>query len=140
MTQQIFDPKLVRKPEVQRNIKRWLRALRSGKYKQARGNLHKTTNKGEQDGFCCLGVMIDITDRKGWTRAIKLASGRGFSMKHPLAFVGGESMPSDALCNQFGILNQNGARVLAMFNDSPNGTFSTVANMIEKALKEALGS
>jgi hypothetical protein len=32
----------------------WLKALRSGKYKQARGQLKKG------NGFCCLGVLTDL--------------------------------------------------------------------------------
>src|SRR5690349_2303722 len=34
--------------------KRWLRALRSGKYQQSQKYLHKG------DSFCCLGVLCDI--------------------------------------------------------------------------------
>ena len=35
--------------------RRWLRALRSGKYTQCKGSLHI-----KDDGFCCLGVLCDI--------------------------------------------------------------------------------
>jgi hypothetical protein len=34
--------------------KKWLKALRSGKYRKARGALRKST------GFCCLGVLTDL--------------------------------------------------------------------------------
>jgi len=37
------------------NSKKWIEALRSGKYKQGR---HHLKNKGE---FCCLGVFCDIS-------------------------------------------------------------------------------
>lgn len=36
--------------------KRWVKALRSGKYKQGRDYLHKTG----PDRFCCLGVACDL--------------------------------------------------------------------------------
>lgn len=36
--------------------KRWIKALRSGKYKQGKGRL-----RNEKDEFCCLGVFCDIT-------------------------------------------------------------------------------
>jgi hypothetical protein len=39
------------KPEVK---KKWLKALRSGKYEQAQGRLH------EDSKFCCLGVLCDL--------------------------------------------------------------------------------
>jgi hypothetical protein len=35
----------------------WLEALRSGVYKQGRGQLRTI---GEQDSFCCLGVLCDL--------------------------------------------------------------------------------
>lgn len=43
------------KPEVK---KKWLKALRSGEYKQAVGRL---CNEG---AFCCLGVLCDIKDKE----------------------------------------------------------------------------
>lgn len=42
---------------------KWLKALRSGKYTQARDRL-----KCEQ-GFCCLGVLMDTYDSNGWDEA-----------------------------------------------------------------------
>lgn len=44
----------------------WLKALRSGEYKQTGGSLN------DYDGFCCLGVACDVLsftknyDSKGW--------------------------------------------------------------------------
>lgn len=38
----------------------WVRALRSGKYKQATGALRN------EDGFCCLGVLCDVYDSDKW--------------------------------------------------------------------------
>jgi hypothetical protein len=45
-------PKL--KPEIKT---RWVDALRSGKYKQGRGQLHHTLN---ENTFCCLGILCDV--------------------------------------------------------------------------------
>jgi len=39
-------------------LKEWTEALRSGKYKQGRGELRKTSPEG--DKFCCLGVKMDL--------------------------------------------------------------------------------
>jgi hypothetical protein len=45
------------------NRKKWIKALRSGKYKQGKGYLHI---KGEkQDSFCCLGVACDLALKAG---------------------------------------------------------------------------
>jgi len=38
---------------------KWIAALRSGEYKQTKGALRKA------DGFCCLGVLCDLTRKEG---------------------------------------------------------------------------
>ena len=45
--------------------KKWLAALRSGKYKQTRNQLREVVADGE-DGFCCLGVLCDVVNPNGW--------------------------------------------------------------------------
>lgn len=40
--------------------RKWLRALRSGKYKQTEGGLHCS------NGYCCLGVLCDVIDNSKW--------------------------------------------------------------------------
>lgn len=42
-------------------LRTWVAALRSGKYEQARGALHPTT-----DTFCCLGVACDVYASDRW--------------------------------------------------------------------------
>lgn len=51
---------------------RWVEALRSNNYKQAKGYLKS------EDGFCCLGVLCDIAVKDGVIAApIKLEGGYG---------------------------------------------------------------
>ena len=38
----------------------WLKALRSGKYRQGTERLRT------ENGFCCLGVLCDIGEKKAW--------------------------------------------------------------------------
>ena len=45
------------------NQKKWIAALRSGKYRQTRGRLN------DADGFCCLGVACDVFDPTGWKQS-----------------------------------------------------------------------
>jgi hypothetical protein len=45
------------KPEVK---EKWVEALRSGDYTQAKGKLTKTDPDGEPVGYCCLGVLCDL--------------------------------------------------------------------------------
>jgi hypothetical protein len=48
-------------------IKKWIKVLRSRKYKQGTGALrtHGPT-ECSVDRFCCLGVLCDIIDPAGW--------------------------------------------------------------------------
>lgn len=49
---------IIRTPEQKRTLRKWIRALRSGKYQQGRGTLCQF-DKGEFK-YCCLGVLGDI--------------------------------------------------------------------------------
>jgi hypothetical protein len=40
-------------------VSRWVKALRSGEYKQGKEWLHQKNDRG-QDRFCCLGVLCDL--------------------------------------------------------------------------------
>jgi hypothetical protein len=44
-------------PEIKQ---KWLMALRSGEYKQSRGELNRMDPAGIFDGYCCLGVLCDL--------------------------------------------------------------------------------
>jgi hypothetical protein len=49
-------------------IKKWVKALRSGKYKQGTGKL-----RDEENNFCCLGVLTDLYIKKNklkWNNGI----------------------------------------------------------------------
>jgi hypothetical protein len=43
---------------------KWIEALRSGKFPQATGELKKIRS-GEVVGFCCLGVLCELTGKDG---------------------------------------------------------------------------
>ncbi len=40
--------------------RKWIAALRSGKYKQTAGSLCRTDNKGKPAAYCCLGVLCEV--------------------------------------------------------------------------------
>lgn len=52
-------------------ITQWVAALRSGRYKQTTGKLHRTApvewagNITAPEGFCCLGVLCDLAAKAG---------------------------------------------------------------------------
>ena len=45
--------------------RRWLEALRSGKYAQNKGSLRQARPDGTF-GFCCLGVLCDVVMPEAW--------------------------------------------------------------------------
>lgn len=49
------------KPKLNPNARKWVRALRSGKYRQCKGALEKVDKDGSK--FCCLGVACDLFNR-----------------------------------------------------------------------------
>lgn len=52
------------KTKLNPNARKWIKALRSGKYKQAREKLCKVDSKGNER-FCCLGVACDLFIKSG---------------------------------------------------------------------------
>mgnify|MGYP000560213115 CR=1 FL=1 len=46
---------------------KWLKALRSGEYKQGREVMRQTILDGDECVFCCLGVLADINHADEWS-------------------------------------------------------------------------
>lgn len=66
-----------RTPEQIRNIKRWVRALRSGKYSQTKGALCKWSPDGVE-AYCCLGVAANELLPGEWIRPTYIDEGEEF--------------------------------------------------------------
>lgn len=72
--------------------KKWIAALRSGEYKQGRGNLRVVSRK--QTRHCCLGVACEISgvkafsdprrtaDLNGWQSSLRYGFGNGRSERY----------------------------------------------------------
>jgi hypothetical protein len=90
-------------------IKEWVAALRSGEYEQCEGSLklYREFNnaKGkfgdweelEKPRFCCLGVLCDLAEQKGITKAEPMKNGATVS------FDGGQGLPPESVENWAGI-------------------------------------
>ena len=120
--------------------KEWLVALRSGKYKQCKGQLHN----GE--GFCCLGVLLDACVLGYWVAAtnkeLELASdGLATRDKEHWAYVyeGTRSPPITEVPKDFLVqLADNDMTTLMTMNDN-GSSFKTIANYIETEIKPSIG-
>jgi hypothetical protein len=93
---------------------KWVEALRSGKYQQARGKLRK----GEK--FCCLGVLCDLVDSSKWSRS---------------RWDGELRLPPNPLIVELGITTQFSYYSTELSNMNDKGkTFPEIADYIEANL------
>lgn len=99
---------------------RWVKALRSSKYKQAQGQLKK------DDGFCCLGVLCDLAVKDGgkpWGISYHNDSSVGIHEAY---------LPEDMSEFLFGKQAYDIQDFLAGLNDNYNYNFKEIADVIEK--------
>src|ERR1700722_37506 len=96
--------------------KKWVAALRSGKYGQAQGGLKKG------DSYCCLGVLCKVASPTTRWRAYH-GGDRYF-------FKGEAHMPPQSILDTVGLTRKSAER-LANLNDS-NETFKKIATIINK--------
>jgi|ERR1041384_6246888 hypothetical protein len=120
----------------QRIKKLWIKALRSGKYKQGQGGLRPS-----KDTFCCLGVLCDVQRREGYGQWRK-EDGAGEFM-----FTGNgktfEGSPATGIlplgtCEWAGLPDEGdpklGRRVTAANLNDEGKNFDYIADKIEKYL------
>ncbi len=99
-------------------IKKWIVALRSKKYQQCREQL-----KSEK-GFCCLGVLCDISGTGHWQNNHFIYEPNG---RHDVTF---NALPSELLSAiQF---TREDEVVLMKMNDQFKYTFDEIASYIEE--------
>lgn len=106
-------------------MKKWVKALRSGKYKQTTGQLRDYARYDEGKTYCCLGVLCSITKSKGWV-------GETVLPKHVVKKVGMKLDRGNGEINDEGWYDKG--KCLSQLND--NGmSFKQIANVIEKVYK-----
>ncbi len=99
----------------------WVKALRSGKYRQVRGMLH---HKGHGNSYCCLGVLCDVAEKTTKFKADRDEYGR---------IVGGllDDQPS-----RFGLRRYQRDKLVEL-NDKAKLSFKEIADHIQKNIKAA---
>lgn len=104
---------------------RWLKALRSGRYKQATGALRN------DDGYCCLGVLCDLARRSKIGKWDDDANFEGCSSDLPEVVAEWAGLDSSDPY----VPTSGGRRVaLSNLNDYGRLTFKQIADYIEKSL------
>lgn len=102
-------------------MRKWVKALRSGKYKQAQGALQT------RDGYCCLGVLCDISKISYFTA--------GYYLKD-------HEFPPAEVQEYAGLQTKNGyftksngnTETLSVLNDGGH-SFKYIARIIERFYK-----
>lgn len=95
----------------------WVNELRSGRYRQTRQALRY------DDGFCCLGVLCDLSGAAEWGTQTSYGADYGGSYDYLPDSVG-----------KWAGLGGDTARHLAELNDEQEMTFAKIANWIERHL------
>ena len=98
--------------------KKWIAALKSGKYLQGEQQLKQ--GRGETAKFCCLGVLAEVcgvTNLREEGYFQKRRNIRGIT-KVPKQLIGAEGLPFE----------------LAQMNDKKGWSFTKIGNWIEKYL------
>jgi hypothetical protein len=113
---------------------KWVRALRSGKYKQGRRALCKISGtKRPVKQFCCLGVLCELVE--GVRRSDGL-SGAGAKL-YTYVIPGQEPHQAKSSMNPLPdrVLSRSNQQILARMNDGGNKwNFDAIAGWIEENL------
>ena len=110
------------KPELKA---KWVAALRSGEYTQARETLCD-----EGDAFCCLGVLLSISDKGYWNGPLYEFEREYDDDGDPIVCDGDLGRFGRRM---FGISDTAEASLITM-NDDQNKSFAEIADYIESAL------
>jgi hypothetical protein len=106
--------------------KKWVDALRSGKYKQGKGYLHS-----KDDTFCCLGVLCDVagvpSTETGECFVYSLDGGKSRS----LAMLSDDIRPLVGLRNPLGGILERSESLAVLYDDGKS--FNEIADVIESA-------
>lgn len=114
-------------------MRKWIAVLRSRKYKQGiRALRSDEETTGHVDRYCCLGVLCDIVNPKGWTRSMSSVNyihvGSDTTRK-----TGSEFLLPVSILLKIGDIDESN---LARMNDDGE-KFYEIANYLEKTyLKE----
>lgn len=108
--------------------KKWIAALRSGEYRQAKGRLR------DGSSFCCLGVLCNVHAQEFPDIAKR--------QRQTNAYIGAEKVPPEEVMEWSGLNERNPVvrfwemeRSLAELNDEGE-SFETIADLIEENARD----
>lgn len=107
----------------------WVKALRSGKYKQGRGALRNTNNE-----FCCLGVLCDVARKEGVIGRPKKMKDEGLYAYGPIGNSGVLPTVVKEWAGLTGVNPYIGPEAASNWNDAEKKSFDEIADLIEEYL------
>lgn len=111
--------------------KKWIKVLRSGKYKQTKGAL-----RVEEDGkpsYCCLGVLCEVIGMK--FHRIETNTGQSFFYgKDSNGWLPPSALPRTGMKSACGEIVAEGITLTDLNDDGQS--FKQIANVIEKHWKD----
>ncbi len=110
-----------------KNAKKWIKALRSGEFKQTKGTLN------DENGYCCLGVACSVYEKE--TGKTLPRDDKGYYNGGALPFLRGKfDIVKEwlGLKDDVGWLENDVRRSLVDINDLENTNFNSIADIIEK--------
>ena len=112
------------------NVRLWVDALRSGKYEQTTGALHKIFINGGS-GYCCMGVACEIAIDHGLDIDVRQTPDKVFydgnSLWLPASVAGWLGIPEEAV-----VVWRDSQYSLANLNDGVRLSFGEIADIIEE--------
>ena len=122
MAKNLFTKNAINKRE---NIRKWVKALRSGKYQQARGVLY------DGDGYCCLGVACAVNGFKPTEKYGYNYFGNSYQVLR------GRQKTAIGLANEEGMHGEDGVELTTLNDDG--STFKEIATIINREFKRQFG-
>lgn len=106
-------------------IKLWVKALRSGKYKQGKHRLMRVNPVTHERQYCCLGVACLVARQNGGPK-VSFSRGNTILTKGVSKWFGLDS-PNPMIHNA----NKNHDSAASWLNDGTNQNFESIADAIE---------
>lgn len=105
---------------------KWVKALRSGDYKQARGQLKKVD--GNRVGMCCLGVACDLSGLGKWDESNAYITGEN----REDSVLPTEVMDWLGLADDSGCFHEKGRTIGLTDKNDKGASFKQIAAIIER--------
>ena len=107
------------------NMRKWVAALRSGDYKQGRGDLHIP-----DDRYCCLGVACEISGLGKWREYSYVIDGMDYVGDLPVPVAEWLGLPTGS--SGYGTDVELIDSTAISLNDRYDYTFEQIADAIER--------